>query len=148
VIADLFVVLPEHAASTPFGAELAEGRLVVQRCGACGSVQHPPRVVCTTCSRSDVLAFVPTPGRGVVYAVTTVRRSLVPELADSIPYAMAIVELEEGARMVGLLGADGASHITIGAPVRAVIERNPAGRPLVVFRSDGVGADGSSPLPS
>lgn len=90
----------------------------------------------------------PPRGAGVVYAVTTVRRPLVPELADSIPYAMAIVELEEGVRMVGLLGADGGPDIAIGAPVRAVIERNPAGRPLVVFLPDREGADGASPLPS
>lgn len=79
-------------------AAAAEGRLLVQRCGACGHHQHHPRPFCLACRRTDALGFVEASGRGVLHSFTTVHRSPRDDL--EAPYTVALVDLDEGVRML------------------------------------------------
>ena len=80
------------ALSRPFWAGAAEGRLLVQRCTACGAHQFYPRPFCLACQ--DEVEWVEASGRGEIYSLTTNHLRMSPELEP--PYYVALVRLEEG----------------------------------------------------
>jgi uncharacterized OB-fold protein len=82
--------------SIPFWDGAAEHRLVVQRCEVCGHHQLYPRPFCLACY-SDRIRWVEARGTGVVYTKTIVHMQVLPELTP--PYAVAVVELDEGPRL-------------------------------------------------
>lgn len=92
--------------SAPFWAALADDRIVVQRCDACGAWIHYPRVRCTTCW-SDALSFHPVSGRAHLVTWTVSRRPSAPMFAGEVPQWLAVVELAEGVRLSStLVGVD------------------------------------------
>jgi uncharacterized protein len=104
---------PPPVASDPltdfFWAGAREGRLMIQRCRACGTYIHLPRPVCRAC-RSFDLAPEQVSGRGTVYTFTETHRPFHPFFVDRVPYLLAAVELEEqaGLRVLSnLVGLDG-----------------------------------------
>jgi uncharacterized OB-fold protein len=82
--------------SIPFWNAAARHRLVVQRCKVCGHHQLYPRPYCLACY-SDQVQWVEARGTGVVYTKTIVHMQVLPELTP--PYAVAVVELDEGPRL-------------------------------------------------
>ena len=84
--------------SAPYWEAAAEGRLVVQRCGACGHTYLYPRSACPRCW-SEHTSWVDASGRGTVYSFTVIRRNDLPPFRDRVPYVVAIVELDEGPRL-------------------------------------------------
>jgi uncharacterized OB-fold protein len=101
------------------------GELVLQRCRACGAVQHKPRAVCATCLAGDPEHFVAT-GRGQVYTYTVTHQNQAPPFRDALPYVMAYVELEEGPRLLThIVGCEPAA-VTVGLPV--VVDFQPQAR--------------------
>ena len=82
-----------------------EHRLVVQGCEACGTVQHPPRAVCTGCGEGGRLVWRDDAGTGVVDSFTVVHRAPRKDLA--VPYVIARVRLDSGVLLLTRLeGAD------------------------------------------
>lgn len=81
----------------PFWVACAERRLTLQRCRTCGTLQHYPRPFCLTCD-GRAMDWVPASGRGTIYALTVIRLPVIPELVP--PYLLALVDLEEGVRML------------------------------------------------
>jgi hypothetical protein len=91
-----------------------EGKLLIQRCGSCGTLRHPPRPACAVC-RSFDWDTVESTGRGTVYSYVVVHYPQVP--AFDYPLPIAVVALEEGTRLVAdLIGID-ADAVAIGLPV-------------------------------
>jgi uncharacterized OB-fold protein len=86
----------------PFWESLKAHAIQLQRCGECGQFVYYPRPVCPRCF-SDALAWTPVSGRGVVHAFTIPHRHPNPAFAASVPYVVALIELEEGARMLSTL---------------------------------------------
>jgi hypothetical protein len=82
-----------------FYAHLARGVLKLQRCNGCGLWRHPPRILCGRCG-SPRWQWTATTGRGTVYTWTVTHQNLVPPFADDLPYAVVVVELAEGPRLV------------------------------------------------
>jgi hypothetical protein len=76
------------------GTRLSELRL--QRCGDCSRVYYPPRPFCPTCGSRKVSMFKAS-GQATLYSYTISYRAA-PGLAA--PYAIAVVELAEGPRMM------------------------------------------------
>ncbi len=72
----------------------AQGELLVQRCEACRHLTHPPAAGCPNCGARHLAPFRVS-GRGVIYSFTIVRRVFHPAFAGDVPYAVAIVALEE-----------------------------------------------------
>jgi uncharacterized OB-fold protein len=102
-----------------FYAFLARGELRLQRCAACSTWQHPPRHRCAHCGSSDV-TWEPATGRGRVYSWTVTHRAVDP--AFTPPYAILVVELEEGPRLVGSLRGLEPSDLVLDLPVVVEIE--------------------------
>lgn len=76
------------------GAKVGELRL--QRCSACSQTYFPPRPFCPECGSRDVTIFAAS-GKGTLYSY------IINEIGApgrTPPFAVAIVELEEGPRMM------------------------------------------------
>ncbi len=74
-----------------------EGRLLVQRCGGCGALRHPPSPACPAC-RSFEWDAVESAGRGVIHSYTVSHHPQHP--AFEYPLIVALITLEEGTRLV------------------------------------------------
>lgn len=73
----------------------------LQTCAACGACQYPPRDVCRTCLR-DELVWTEDSGRGQLVAAATLHRSLDP--AAALPLRIGTVALDAGVRVIAFLG--------------------------------------------
>jgi uncharacterized OB-fold protein len=83
---------PLDAATQPFFAAAAQGRLMIRRCTACGKPHWYPRPVCPYCMGDTV--WENSTGLGHIYSVTVTRR------AGPTAFAMAYVTLDEGVTML------------------------------------------------
>jgi uncharacterized OB-fold protein len=117
--------------SAPFWEAAQQRKLIIQRCRSCGGSQFYPRPFCLTC-QSDAVDWVDALGTGAVYSVTTVRVNVRPELSP--PYQVAIVELDEGPRM---LAAIVGGECRIGDRVEVGWQERIHGPPLPVFGRPG-----------
>ena len=99
-----------------FYGHLAAGTLALQRCDACHAWRHPPRILCGRCG-SPGWQWTPTSGRGSVYTWTVTHQMLVPPFADDLPYAVVVVELEEGPRLVTAVRGIAHAALRLGLPV-------------------------------
>ena len=108
-----------------------ERRLTVQRCGSCGNTQLYPRPLCVACHSEDV-ALVDAVGTGVVYSFSIVHRSPDPEYFYP-PYVVALVDLDEGARMTTRLIDVDEGDVVCGLPVAVAWEPLDDGRHLPLF---------------
>jgi hypothetical protein len=108
------------ADSAPYWAAAHDGRLVVQRCERCGAHQLYPRDRCLAC-RGPV-AWVEASGRGTVYSFTVIRQNYARPFRDWIPYVVALVDLEEGPRLMTNIVGSAPEDVHVGQAVRATFE--------------------------
>jgi uncharacterized protein len=111
------------AVSLPFWEGIAEGVLRVQRCSACGRHVFYPRAVCPYCASSE-LDWVDASGRGRIHSYTVVHRAP-PEYRDEVPYVVALVELDEGVRMMARLVDVEPAAVSVDLPVEVAIQGDP-----------------------
>jgi uncharacterized OB-fold protein len=102
-----------------FWQAAAEHRLVAQRCTECGRLRHPPRPMCPSC-HSLAFAWVDLSGNGVVYSYSVLHHPRNP--AFTYPLVAALVDLDEGIRLVTNLVAVNFENIRVGLPVRVTFE--------------------------
>ena len=127
-------LLPEPTkVSTPFWEGTLKGELLFQKCDVCGHAQHPPREACIECW-SDRLSWVRSTGKGTVYSFTVVRRATAPGFLGDPPYAVAIVELDEGPRMTTSIVGCEPEAVHIDMSVEAVFDRVSDQAALVKFQ--------------
>jgi uncharacterized protein len=108
--------------SADFWRGCKEHKLVLQRCQSCGSARFYPRIICVHCGSTETELFEAS-GLGSVFSYTVVHRAPSPAFRGDVPYVLAIVELEEGVRMMtNVIDCDPQS-VTIDMPVRVEFER-------------------------
>jgi uncharacterized OB-fold protein len=134
-------LLPRRTAqNAPFFAALAERRLRLQRCTACGHARYPVAPACPRCGCTaagwDVLR-----GTGSVHSWIRYRKSYLPEFEPLMPYAVLCVAIDDGPRMFGRLAGTEADP-AVGDRVRTIVERLPSGSHTIAFIVDEGGADG------
>lgn len=112
---------------------LMEGKLMLQQCEQTGKHFFYPRVL-SPFSGTDAWIWTEASGRGVVYSTTAIRR----KPASGGDYNLALVELEEGPRMMSRVENIDPADVYIGMPVIASIDTSNAEEPLVFFRPDQV----------
>lgn len=83
----------------------AAGELLYQECEKCGRATFPPRRFCPSCA-SEELSWRTSSGSGKIYSFTIVESGALEEFAEQMPYVTAIIELEEGFRMVSRILVD------------------------------------------
>jgi len=107
--------------SVPFWEACRRHELSLQRCAACGSFWFPPGALCPTCL-SESWSWEQTSGRGTVYSFVVFHRLYHPGFADDLPYAVAVVELEEGPRLpTSIVGVDD-TELRCDMPVEVVFD--------------------------
>jgi uncharacterized protein len=104
-------------------AWFTSGTLAVQRCADCAAVQHPPEEVCHRCGGTE-FDYQPVPPRGTVYSFTIAHYAASPGLAESVPYAVVLVSLDElpEVRVVGNIPSADLAQVRIGMSVEAYWE--------------------------
>jgi uncharacterized OB-fold protein len=119
----------------PFWSSLNRRSMEVQRCESCGSHVFYPRGLCPSCG-SRALRWTPVSGRGRIYAFTIVHRPTNAAFRADAPYILAMVELDEGVRMMtNIVGvAPDPARVRIGMPVEVVYEEVGPGTTLAKFR--------------
>jgi uncharacterized OB-fold protein len=104
----------------PFWDALDAGNFVLARC-ACGAY-YPRLQACLKCgSGAAALTWVPASGRGTVRTFVVFDKPYHPYFKDRLPYAVAVVTLEEGPEIVTNIVDTDAASVRIGMPVRIVI---------------------------
>ncbi|KAB2339094.1 hypothetical protein F8566_49000 [Actinomadura rudentiformis] len=97
-----------------------EGELRIQCCADCGALRHPPGPMCPKChsvKRDHVVAS----GRGEVHSYVVHHHPPVP--GKTPPYVVAVIDLDEGVRVVGNVNGCAPEDVSIGMPVQVVFER-------------------------
>jgi uncharacterized OB-fold protein len=108
-------VHPELFFGTDYGPT---ARLAGARCAKCGELFFPRRLACPRCRSAAEMATECLPELGVVYAFTYVAR---PAALYQEPYLLALVDLDEGPRILAQVKAS-PDELRIGARVRLLVE--------------------------
>ena len=110
------------ADSAAFWRGLREGKLLLQHCLDCANVQYYQQGLCRRCG-GERIEHRPASGRGKVHSYSVVYRAPGPAFKRDVPYAVLLVELEEGPRMISsLVGAD-PEKVSFDMPVELVCEK-------------------------
>jgi uncharacterized protein len=117
--------------SAAFWDAAADHRLVAQRCGECGRLRHPPRPMCPTC-HSLAIDVVQLSGRGTLYSYSVLHHPQHP--AFDYPVLAALVDLDEGVRLVSNLTGVAPADIRIGMALEVDFEAREGGTSVPVFR--------------
>ena len=104
-----------------YWAAAREHRFVIQRCNSCGEHQFYPRGVCSHCLSSE-LEWREASGNGTIYSYSVNHRAPHPGFADDLPFVLAIVELEEGPRMMTNIVVSDPDSLTIGMAVTVTFD--------------------------
>jgi uncharacterized OB-fold protein len=94
---------------------LQEGRLELSFCDVCQRCDLPGTQTCPVCLSHD-LRWTAASGTGTVYSFVVFRRALHPDF--EVPYAVCVVELDEGPRLVAWLEGVEPEDIEVGMPVQ------------------------------
>lgn len=112
---------PVSELTAPYWEAARRGELSVQQCKSCGERPFPPRAHCPACG-AGALVWAPVSGRGRVHSYTVAHRAPHPVFAGQLPLVVAIVELEEGPRLVTNVVGCAPEDLAVGLPVEARFE--------------------------
>jgi uncharacterized OB-fold protein len=118
-----------------FWAAVGAGTIQLRSCDNCGTVFVLPLPSCPECG-SDRLTLRESEGSGSLYSWVVVHIPFGDGLAEQVPYVVAAVELDEGARIFARL--EGVDHESLedGLRIRATFPVE-EGRPPIVFVPEG-----------
>lgn len=106
----------------PFWDALREGSFLLRHCETCGRDHYYPRPFCPSCW-SDDLTWRPAAGTGTVYTFSVVHSNDLPPFKERLPYVAAIVELDEGPRVMTNIEGVAPEAVEIG--MRVTVEYRP-----------------------
>ena len=122
---------PITALTQPYFDGCAAGVLRLQQCDQCQQYQFYPRTLCSHCA-GDQLQWRDVNGSGVVASFTVVRRAVSP--AYEAPYVVALIDLEQGPRMMSALIDVDPETVEIGMAVAVDFEHWSNEISMPVFR--------------
>lgn len=94
-------------------------RMVGAKCETCGKYYFPYRSLCSVCRRRGKMVDVQLSGKGKIYSHTTIY-SAPTGLENQVPYVIAIVELEEGVKVLGQIDDCDPADVKIGSKVEKI----------------------------
>ena len=95
--------------------------LIGSECTHCGKQFFPPRELCSGCLSTES-AWVEVSGRGEIFSYNVMHQIYHPAFAAEVPYAVVVVKLAEGPKMISNLVDCPVNEIRIGMPVEVVFE--------------------------
>ncbi len=113
---------------------VADGRLLILRCTACGFFVHWPRPICPRCSCEE-LRPEQVSGRGVLDTFTIPLQPYHPYFAARVPYVLGVVELAEQRhlKLVTNVVDCPPEEVTVGMPLQVVFRQVAPGLTLPLF---------------
>ena len=110
------------------------GELSIQQCSDCEELRHPPVPMCPDCNSTHWAPKAMKP-RGIVHSYVVLYHPIVPPFEPG--YVVAVIELEQGPRVIMNLEGVEREDVKIGMPVDITIERMDADLVLPVARPAG-----------
>jgi uncharacterized OB-fold protein/acyl dehydratase len=98
----------------------AAGELRIQHCPVCGTLRHPPGPMCPSCG-ADKPDHIVASGVGEVFSYVVHHHPPVP--GKTLPFVVALVELDEGVRMLGELIDVDPHDVVVGLPVEVALTK-------------------------
>ena len=126
-----------ESAAGPQGADLQyrtaldRGQFLIQHCAACDRAVFFPRMLCPHCGSLE-LQWVAPAGAGIVYSTTVVRR----KAEAGGDYNVALIDLQEGVRVMSRVEGLPAADVRIGMKVQARVDQVD-GHGLLIFTPQG-----------
>ena len=113
-----FVIHPEmDEDSAPYWHSLQEHKTKLQKCDECGKFRFPPSPSCYYCAsmegRWELIS-----GRGTIYSWIVVHHPVDKGFAGEVPFVVALVDLDEGPRIVGRFFGGNEGEMKMGMPVK------------------------------
>jgi len=109
-------------------------KLVLQHCRKCDKYHHPPRPMCPVCRSQDTLEWKESGGKGIIYSFVLFTTDKMAYPAYKLPYAVVLVEMEEGPRIVANVHEIEPNELRIGMPVEVMFEDLPDGQTVYRFK--------------
>lgn len=97
----------------------ASGVLSVQQCDDCQHLRYPPASRCPECLSAG-WKWLPLSGRGEVLSYIRIHQKYNAAWADRVPYNVAIIQLDEGPRMISNVLPMSRPDVEVGMPVQVV----------------------------
>jgi uncharacterized protein len=105
----------------PFWDGCRNGVLTLQRCTSCHRLRYPISPVCPHCVGRE-WTWEPVAGTGTIYTFVVFRHAYNDAWRERVPYAVAIVELDEGPMLIGDVTGTSPEEISVGLPVQVVFD--------------------------
>jgi uncharacterized OB-fold protein len=93
----------------------------MQCCQSCGVFRFPPAVLCPECLSARV-EWKAVGGRGKIFSFVVFHRLYHPGFEGELPYTVALIELEEGPRLVSNVVGCPPAEVACDMPVEVVFE--------------------------
>ncbi|MBI2849850.1 MAG: Zn-ribbon domain-containing OB-fold protein [Chloroflexi bacterium] len=106
----------------PFWDYAKKHELRMQKCLQCGKIYYPPSSLCPHCHSWQGSEWVKLSGKGQVYSFIVARRATNPAFAKEVPYVVAIIETEEGGRLISNVVGCKPEDVKIGMPVEVLFD--------------------------
>ena len=106
----------------PFWEGCQQEKFLLQYCESCQRYQFYPRLYCMQCG-FEGLRWKEVSGHGVIYSYTIIHQNRSPEFMPDVPYNVAIVQLEEGPRMLSSIVDIAPAELHVDLPVSVVFEK-------------------------
>ena len=126
-------------AGEKFWSAAAAGALLVPKCNACGKTFWHPRPRCPHCG-SDRVDWIRGSGQGAIHTFTVVRQTGDPFFKGKLPYAVAMIELDEGVRLMSNVVDTPIETLRIGMRVEVLFEAAGPAMAIPLFRAQRGGA--------
>ena len=107
--------------SIPFWEGTRKHHLMIQKCNECGHHWFPPSTVCTECGSNNI-EWVQSSGKGKIFSFVIFHRLYHKGWDGEIPYVVAVIELEEGARLLSNIINTPPDNVKCDMPVKVVFE--------------------------
>ena len=113
-----------------------QGELRLQHCDSCGRFRYAPKRLCPYCL-AEGFEWRAVSGRGEVYTFTVEHHAYSPAWKGETPYVIAVIELEEGPRMMSRIVGCEPDAVRIGLAVQVTFEKATEEITLPLFRPAG-----------
>jgi len=107
--------------SRPYWNAAAQHRLELPWCCDCHEFWFPPSLTCPHCLSTNFV-WKPVSGHGKVFSFVTFHRVYHPAFENEVPYVVALIELEEGPRLISNVVGIAPEDVRCEMPVRVVFE--------------------------
>ncbi|MHC6215252.1 Zn-ribbon domain-containing OB-fold protein [Rhodococcus ruber] len=110
---------PSGGLLTQYFDALDRHELTTTRCTRCGVGQFPPRTACSFCGTFDAFEWLTSAGKGTIWTFGVFHKMYFPNFGPE-PYNVAVIELDEGTKLISNVVGTENSELEIGMRVRAV----------------------------